>query len=72
MGDNGFVVSNQPAGLDAAKGFPLDEIQEPARALKKHGPTLRGLDTRQHFVCWMPTKERPWIRNLSKCRYNHG
>lgn len=27
------------------RGFPLNEIQEPARALENHGPTLRGLDT---------------------------
>ena len=55
---------DQPAGLDAAtlRGWSaptvsLDQIQEPARALKKHGPrdfpwmkpTLRGLDTRQRF-----------------------
>jgi len=26
------------------RGFPLNEIQEPARALENHGPTLRGLD----------------------------
>jgi len=32
----------------ATKGFPFDEIQEPARALKKHGQTLRGFDARQH------------------------
>lgn len=32
-----------------AKGFPFDEIQEPARALKKHGSTLRRLNPRHWF-----------------------
>ncbi len=36
-------------GVKSQSGVSPNEIQEPARALKKHGQTLRGFKTRQHF-----------------------
>lgn len=69
---------DQPSGLDAATfrrwsapTVSLDQIQEPARALKKHGPrdfpwmkpTLRRLDARQRFGAAQRQRGRPLMRN---------
>jgi hypothetical protein len=47
--------------------------KEPARALWKHGPTLRGLDTRQHFGVAFRGRFRPSLTSrVSPLHHDQG
>ena len=48
--DQGFRDPDTHDQFMETKLSRLDTTEEPARALWKHGPTLRRLDARQRFV----------------------
>ena len=48
--DQGFRDPDTHDHFMETKRSRLDTTEEPARALWKHGPTLRRLDARQYFA----------------------